>query len=127
VRVARALAAAGAVGAAWAAYRLAGAFRVEVAGDSMLPTLAPGDWLVAVPRRRIERGDVVVVRHPGRPMDLVKRVAGLPGEEGLGPDRYVVVGDNPARSTDGRTFGAVGRDDIAGVVVLRYWPGPRVF
>jgi hypothetical protein len=53
-------------------------------------------------------------------------VAGLPGEEGLGPDRYVVVGDNPARSTDGRTFGAVGRDDIAGVVVLRYWPRPRV-
>jgi nickel-type superoxide dismutase maturation protease len=113
-----------AVAAAWAASRRAGAFRVEVSGDSMAPTLLPGDWLVVVPSRRIRRGDVVVLRHPVRSMELVKRVAALPGEEGQGPAEYLVVGDNPIRSTDGRAFGAVSRDAIAGVALFRYWPRP---
>jgi signal peptidase I len=102
------------------------AFTVEVSGRSMVPTLEPGDWLLAVRAGRIERGDLVVVRHPGRDLDLVKRVAGLPGERDLGPDLYVVVGDNPDESTDGRAFGPVRRSSIAGVVVARYHPRPRL-
>jgi signal peptidase I len=103
-------------------------FRVEVAGRSMVPTLRPGDWLVATRRGRIRRGSVVVLRHPGDDLDLVKRVAAVPGDplgDGvLDPGRYLVVGDDPAASTDGRTFGPVGRSAIEGVVRFRYWPRP---
>jgi nickel-type superoxide dismutase maturation protease len=102
------------------------AFTVEVAGRSMVPTLEPGDWLIAVRAGPIRRGNVVVVRHPDRDLELVKRVAALPGEEGLESDRYLVVGDNPEESTDGRSFGSVPRSSIAGVVVARYRPRPRL-
>ena len=102
------------------------AFTVEVSGRSMIPTLEPGDWLLAVRAGRIERGDLVVVRHPDRDLELVKRVTGLPGEGGLGPDLYLVVGDNPEESTDGRAFGPVKRSSIGGVVVARYRPRPRL-
>jgi signal peptidase I len=102
-------------------------FRVEVAGTSMEPALGEGDWLVATRAGRINRGSVVVLRHPDGSLDLVKRVVAVPGdviESGpLGPDEYLVIGDNLARSTDGRSFGTVGRDAIEGVVRLRYRPG----
>jgi signal peptidase I len=94
----------------------------------MAPSVQPGDYLAVTRRRRIARGDVVVVRRPGRDMELLKRVVGLPGERAhgveLGPDEYLVVGDNAALSTDGRTFGPVRRDAILGVVRFRYWPRP---
>lgn len=119
---------AAAVMAAWATSRGAGTFRVEVAGRSMVPTFRPGDWLVATRRGRIRRGSVVVLAHPDRPLDLVKRVHGVPGDlvDGrlLGPDEYLVVGDNPAASSDGRRFGPVPRRVIDGVVRARYWPHP---
>lgn len=105
-------------------------FRVLVEGESMLPLLRPGDQLVAVRPRRIRRGDVVVVRPPGYEVEMVKRVTGLPGEtppetgRRLGPDEYLVVGDNPVGSTDGRVFGPVPREALLGVVRLRYFPRP---
>jgi signal peptidase I len=110
-------------GVAWAR-----PFRVEVAGGSMIPTLRPGDWLLATKRGRLRRGTVVVLRHPGRPLDLVKRVTALPGDRvgdhSLGPGEYLVVGDRPSASTDGRTFGPVDREAIEGIVRVRYRPGP---
>ncbi|HJV04057.1 MAG TPA: S26 family signal peptidase, partial [Actinomycetota bacterium] len=96
----------------------------EVAGRSMVPTLQPGDWLIAIRAGPIRPGDVVVVRHPDRDLELVKRVVSVPGEGE--PDRYLVVGDNPDESTDGRSFGPVPRSAIAGVVVARYRPRPRL-
>jgi type IV secretory pathway protease TraF len=58
----------------------------------------------------------------------VKRVAAMPGDmiDGrvLGPDEYLVVGDNPGSSTDGRDFGPVPREAIEGLVRLRYHPRP---
>ena len=55
--------------------------RIEVQGASMVPTLMPGDWALAVARRRFRRGDIVVVEHPGRPgYEMVKRITGLPKE-----------------------------------------------
>jgi signal peptidase I len=54
-----------------------------VAGDSMLPTLKPGDLLVLDRRayRSAEprRGDIVVARYYSKL--IVKRIVGLPGEE----------------------------------------------
>jgi signal peptidase I len=111
-------------------------FRVAVEGESMAPGLRPGDWLVAVRPRRILRGDVVVLEDPRTPgFELVKRVAGVPGDrvgDGsasagavLGPGDYWVLGDSPSRSTDSRAFGPVPRSAIRGVVRLRYWPPGR--
>jgi len=148
---------------------------VLVAGGSMLPTLPPGARLAVAPAARPpRRGQVVLVRYPGRDLELVKRVVGLPGERvtlvgdavlidgsplaesyaaapgrrlssaqhwsrpatgaaipptgtasldlTLGPGQYLVLGDRREASTDGRSFGPVRLDDIAGVVRLAYWP-----
>ena len=105
-------------------------FRVEVRGASMEPGLLEGDWLLATRRGRVRAGDVVVLRHPRKRIDLVKRVVGVPGDRvdgrQLGPDEYLVAGDNRAASTDGREFGTVGRESIEGVVRFRYGPRPGV-
>jgi signal peptidase I len=54
-----------------------------VSGDSMLPTLRPGDWLLyergAYRDTLPLRGDIVIARH--RNELIVKRIVGLPGEE----------------------------------------------
>ena len=107
-------------------------FRVLVAGESMAPALLPGDQLLVVRARRVRRGHVVVVRPPGSGVEMIKRVAGVPGERvelgpsgawTLGPDEYLVLGDNRSRSTDARSFGPVPASAIAGRAVLRLWPG----
>jgi signal peptidase I len=106
-------------------------FRVEVAGMSMEPSLLPGDYLLATATGAIRRGDLVVVDRPDqRGFELVKRVAGIPGDvidgRALEPDEYWVVGETSTRSTDSRTFGAVASADIKGIARLRYWPPTRV-
>jgi signal peptidase I len=76
-------AAAVALGAlAVAARRLARLEPVLVEGDSMRPTLRPGQRLAVGPLDRPpRRGDLVVVRPSSTPaLEVVKRVVGLPGE-----------------------------------------------
>lgn len=131
---------------------------VEVAGESMLPALRPGDWLLTrsgpPPRDRTAYGHVVTARDPGGLLTL-KRVVGTPGEivefldgevridGGLlhepyasgatlaGPatasfhlreDEYLLLGDHRPASIDGRNSGPTPRDQIEGVVWLRYRP-----
>lgn len=92
--------------------------RVAVVGDSMRPTLEPGDRVLAVRGRRPRPGDLVVVPDPrGGGLLLVKRVAVV------GPHGITVLGDNPAASTDSRTFGPV--SDVWGRAVHRYAPPGR--
>jgi nickel-type superoxide dismutase maturation protease len=102
-------------------------FRVEVEGESMMPALNPGDWLLAIRALEIRPGMLVVVEHPQRPgFEMVKRVAATPGERvgdrTLRPDEYWVVGDNAEGSTDSRAFGPISSGAIKGLVVVRYWP-----
>lgn len=56
--------------------------RYVVEEESMMPTLAPDDFVMTTRlTRRPNRGDIVVAAHPKDPdMDIVKRVIGLPGE-----------------------------------------------
>ncbi len=92
---------------------------VEVRGRSMAPTLLPGDRLLVM-RARPRPGDVVVAADPrdGR-RELVKRVAAV------GPHGVTLRGDNPVASTDARTFGDVGTDQVWWRALVRIWPSDR--
>lgn len=95
--------------------------RLQVAGDSMRPTLEPGEHLLVLRTHRLRPGDLAVVADPRAPQRLVvKRVLGV------SPDGALVVrGDNPGASTDSRTFGPVGPDGAIGRVLYRYHPASR--
>jgi len=85
----------------------------RVSGDSMLPTLRPGQIILGMRPRDVLPGDVVIIRHGG--LEKVKRVLYI----GEGGDRIFVIGDNQAGSTDSRKFGWLSvRQVIARVV----WP-----
>lgn len=94
---------------------------VEVVGDSMAPALRPGDLVVAerlTYRLRTPRnGEIVVVADPRGPSrELIKRVVAV-GAEGV-----ELRGEDPARSTDSRTFGRVPASAVRWRAVARYWP-----
>jgi nickel-type superoxide dismutase maturation protease len=96
--------------------------RVDVVGDSMRPTLRPGDRLVVEWGAKVAPGAIVVVRRPDqRDLLVVKRV------RERRKSGWVVVGDNPDESTDSRTFGAIPDHLVEGVVIARYWPRPKRF
>jgi nickel-type superoxide dismutase maturation protease len=88
--------------------------RVAVRGPSMLPTLAPGEWLLVRRGVRPRPGAVVVVRRPERL--VVKRVIRAAG------DGWWVEGDNADVSDDSRVYGAVRGADVVGEVRWRYYP-----
>lgn len=99
--------------------------RYVVAGPSMEPSLSPGDRLLVL------RGPAWLLRPPVGAV-IVARPAALDGREVIKRivavqrgRRYVVRGDNPDRSTDSRHFGALDGAEIAGCVLLRYWPDQR--
>ena len=100
--------------------------RAAIDGWSMFPLLHPGDWVLIDPwaygARDPRAGELVVApdpREPGR--WLVKRV------RAVAPDgRLELAGDDPARSTDSRTFGAVEVATVVGRPWLRYWPPRRI-
>ena len=95
---------------------------VVVRGRSMAPTLLPGDRLVAARLTRSpRRGEIVLAadpREPGR--ELVKRVSSVTG------GRVALRGDDPAASTDGRTFGDLRADTMRWRVIARCWPPGRL-
>jgi signal peptidase I len=110
---------------AWLALRRR-PFRVEIRGGSMEPSLVDGEWAIAL-RRPAHVGDVVVVEHPERSgFELVKRLAGTPGDavagRRLSADEWWVQGDRAEASTDSRSFGPVSGSSIRGTVVLVYAP-----
>ncbi|HEV3365169.1 MAG TPA: S26 family signal peptidase [Acidimicrobiia bacterium] len=96
-----------------------------MAGESMVPTLLPGDrvlvWRGLGPLRPpIRVGDLVAV---GDPRDaerlMVKRVVAVGGGD------VVVRGDNEGASTDSRHYGPVRVAAIEGRVIYRYLPEER--
>jgi nickel-type superoxide dismutase maturation protease len=94
--------------------------RVAVHGDSMRPALEPGDRLLVVGLGRLRPGDLVAVADPRDPQRIVvKRVSSVDS------GGVTVLGDNPAASTDSRTFGPVARRQVVGRAVYRYWPEAR--
>jgi signal peptidase I len=122
------------------AYRLARPRRGEIvflrppAGGADSPECIKR--LVGLPneRVRIESGVVAIDDHPlsepyrqTRPAPAEMPAPSTnPGHEWtLGPDEYVVLGDNRALSTDSRAFGPVRRGEVAGRAWYRYAPPER--
>jgi nickel-type superoxide dismutase maturation protease len=95
--------------------------RYAISGRSMEPTLQNDDWVLvdekAYARRRPRVGDLVAVHDPRDPGRIVfKRVARR------NPAGVWLLGDNPAESTDSRTFAWVSDELVLGRAWLRYWP-----
>ena len=98
-----------------------------VRGDSMSPTILSGDYVLVNKLAYVfsepQRGDVIVTYSRGG-IRLVKRVAGLPGEEikfdevknNIDPGEYFVLGDSMENSIDSRELGFIDRWDIKGKV-----------
>ena len=85
--------------------------KVVIHGDSMLPTLKPGDIIKFSAVENLKEGDVVLVSHPLRKnMKIVKRI------KSIDDDRFFLEGDNPdpLASDDSHNFGAVTFDSIIG-------------
>lgn len=77
----------------------------------MLPTLMPGQLVVGRRTDALRPGDVVIVSHNG--LEKIKRIERTQG------DLLYLLGDNPAASTDSRSFGWVQASAIVAKVV---WP-----
>lgn len=120
---------------------------VTVRGESMLPTLVPGQRIRVrrSPPAVVSAGDLVLAEMPTEhvvamssaqpsPGPILKRAVAVPGDrvppasipafvDGnpvlVPPDMYVLLGDNPAGSFDSRQFGYVPAARILGVVSNR--------
>jgi hypothetical protein len=90
----------------------------RVSGESMRPTLRPGDLLLIRHRIPPRVGRLAVVRLPGRGL-AVKRVTRRE------PDGWWVERDNPAVGVDSWLVGSIPDDDVLAVVVCRLWPPGR--
>lgn len=99
---------------------LARLHRLEVTGQSMQPTLVPGDRLLLLRTRRVRAGDLVVLPDPREPRRMVVKRVVVTSAGGV-----TVRGDNAVASTDSRQFGMVPRASVRGRVVYRYFPDSR--
>lgn len=77
----------------------------------MEPALRPGQIILASGLFKYHPGDVVVLAHDG--LEKIKRL------EKLDDDKMFIVGDNPAASTDSRSFGWIPQSAVIARVI---WP-----
>lgn len=89
-----------------------------VRGDSMRPTLAPGDRLLLRHGAQPRPGQVVVARFADGTVAVKRAVEAR-------DDGWWLLSDNPADGVDSRHRGAVPAEDVLGVALVRWWPRPR--
>ena len=99
-------------------------WRFRVDGPSMAPAYDVDDR-VRVNRltsvvRQTRAGDAVVLRDPEHTDRLLLKRIDAVLDDGPGPRRYFVLGDNFTESRDSRHFGAITRDRIVGKAWLKY-------
>jgi signal peptidase I len=102
----------------------------------------PGEWVgsatgrVYVCTRRAPESTLGPTRTPGcrfltetyttSPTGSCSTVTGAFGPRHLGPDQYLVLGDNRALSFDSRCWGVIERSQIIGRAFAIYWPPARI-
>ena len=91
-----------------------------VRGDSMRPTLRPGDRLLVSYRRRPRVGDVVVARFPDGTVAVKRAVERRTPR--AGQPCWWLLSDDPERGVDSRHRGAVADQDVVAVSLVRVWP-----
>jgi nickel-type superoxide dismutase maturation protease len=88
--------------------------RVRIVGDSMLPTLAAGQYVLVDEGRSPRPGQLALARHPHQhDLLVVKRVLATTAD-----GRFELISDNPGAGTDSRTWGPVDPDRVLGAVTL---------
>jgi signal peptidase I len=116
-----------------------------VAEASMLPSIAPNDWLLVDPTvtRWPRRGSVVVVREPDSGEFAIKRVAGRPADRVPFADGYLILAEDEAwliadadeettqaagfgPPIDSRKYGPVPVELLVGRAWFRYAPLRRL-
>jgi hypothetical protein len=95
----------------------------RVRGDSMRPTLEPGDRLLVRYGGRVRTGRLVLARFADGTL-AVKRV-GERRTTSSGRAGWWLVSDDPGVGVDSRHRGPVADGDVIGVVLARVWPRPR--
>ncbi len=96
-----------------------------VRGDSMRPTLRPGDRLLVAYGAPVRAGHVVMARFVDGTL-AVKRVDHA-ASTAAGVAGWFLVSDNPEQGVDSRHRGPVPADAVLGVVRARLWSRPRRF
>jgi nickel-type superoxide dismutase maturation protease len=94
--------------------------RVAVTGRSMIPNFQPGDEILvdlrAYRQEPPQAGDIVLAFRPDRTdVTMIKRVASVAHD-----GRLILLGDNPAASTDSRSFGPVPPANILGKATSKF-------
>lgn len=94
----------------------------RVVGESMTPTLRPGDLLLVDHRRAPREGDLVTARLADGTLAVkraVERRTTRTGEAG-----WWLLSDNPAVGVDSRHRGVVPATSVVAVARARVWPRP---
>ena len=87
-------------------------FRLQVVGNSMIPTLKPGQVIVSFNWfYQPKVGDLVVIDVKKK---LVKRI------KQIKKGKIYLIGDNITQSTDSRDFGWIDQNQIIGNVIYIY-------
>ena len=82
----------------------------RVVGDSMLPTLKQDAIVIGVSKKTYKVGDIVIVKISRR--EVIKRVYAI------ADDTYDIRGDNTIASTDSRSYGYIGVNQIHAKVIM---------
>jgi hypothetical protein len=96
----------------------------RVHGDSMRPTLLPGDRLLVRYAAPVRPGRLVLARFADGTL-AVKRAAER-RDTRAGESGWWLASDDPAAGVDSRHRGPVPPHDVLAVVVARVWPRPSL-
>ncbi|MFC6287370.1 S24 family peptidase [Nocardioides sp. GCM10027113] len=96
----------------------------RVTGDSMRPTLAPGDRLLVRYAAPVREDALVLARFVDGTLAVKRAVERRPTRTGA--PAWWLVSDDPDRGVDSRHRGPVPDADVLAVVLARVWPRPRL-
>lgn len=83
----------------------------RIVGESMEPTLKQGRLVIFLKTKKIKTQDIVIAKVGNR--EVVKRINNI-NDSGV-----ELIGDNPEKSTDSRSYGAVDMDRIKGKLIIK--------